>query len=68
MNKGDCEGCATIANIICPWFRKDMNCPCSICLVKMICADMCSLLKKHTDIIYKLRDLKAKECKGDLYD
>ena len=61
MNEKYCEGCATMANTTCSWFRKDMTCPCSICLVKMICVNVCSPLKKHTRIIYKIRDLKAKE-------
>ena len=54
MKIKDCEGCPirrskdeSWNSYNCPWFKKDMICPCSICLVKMMCSDRCSWFVRH---------------------
>ena len=45
MNREDCKGCKTDnPDGSCTWFIKDTKtiCPCSICLIKMICSNSCS--------------------------
>ena len=43
----DCEGCRIRNTDYCMWFEKDLNCPCSICLVKVMCVASCEPLEKH---------------------
>ncbi len=45
MKREDCEGCATLANGACPYFDENLVCPCSICLIKVMCDHMCSSFK-----------------------
>ena len=62
MNDSNCEGCASryytykgvtnirhesIHRIVCGPLPKDESCPCSICLVKMICHDMCEKFNNY---------------------
>jgi hypothetical protein len=48
MKRKDCEGCETISyGDLCPYFDKNLMCPCSICLVKSMCIDSCDLLEEH---------------------
>jgi hypothetical protein len=57
-----CEGCLTYEEIYkqsCNFayvrYDKDvLICPCSICLVKMVCIDACPLLKEHRN---KIREI-----------
>ena len=53
MNIKDCEGCVMSVNVYhyvkCIWFHKNLICPCSTCLVKVMCNDTCDLLEEHTE-------------------
>jgi hypothetical protein len=55
MKVEDCEGCIDNKIEGCIWFEKSLTCPCSICLIKIMCLVPCDLLKKHIDEVYKLR-------------
>lgn len=55
MTKIDCEGCRTRANNYCMWFDEDLFCPCSVCLIKMMCLEACELLNKYITEIDNLR-------------
>jgi len=46
MKKEDCEGCRSYRGK-CLWYDDDLTCPCSICLVKMICIESCELLDDY---------------------
>ncbi len=45
MKMEDCEGCIIYntwnSMSVCPWFHEGMICPCSICLVKVMCNRDC---------------------------
>jgi hypothetical protein len=45
-----CEGCNTNGpDNSCPWFKETIEivCPCSICLVKVMCSGRCGLFIRH---------------------
>ena len=50
---GTCKGCVMAEYIYsyveCVWFSKTLICPCSTCLVKVMCNDTCDLLEAHTE-------------------
>lgn len=48
MKIEDCEGCTIIEYSECSWFSETLICPCSICLVKVVCTDACDLLIDHS--------------------
>lgn len=55
MKKKDCEGCLSINediddNDCCIWFNKGLICPCSICLVKVMCVCYCNPMKEYMKI------------------
>lgn len=52
MNKEDCKGCIVYERDLrfCSWFHKDLICPCSICLVKAMCEDMCEEITVYLKI------------------
>lgn len=52
MKKEDCEGCNSHGNKECMWFEKHSTCPCSTCLIKMMCLVPCDLLIKHINKIH----------------
>jgi len=46
----NCEGCYMYKRCICDKHNDvDMVCPCSICLVKVVCNGSCDLYKKFID-------------------
>ncbi len=40
---------------------KELMCPCSICLVKMVCEHACHLLKEHKKLLKDMSYKKKKE-------
>lgn len=63
----NCEGCRSMwvleDNYVCVLFLEDQdNCPCSICLVKIMCTKMCDEMKlfKPRLTIMRLEDEKRK--------
>lgn len=53
MKIEDCDGCLIYKDLpdgTCRWFRKELTCPCSICLVKVMCTGSCQLMR---DYIYE---------------
>lgn len=57
MNIEDCEGCgASIIGDRCSCFDKRITCPCSTCLIKVMCKVGCNLLWDHLAKIRRLRD------------
>jgi hypothetical protein len=54
-NKEECKGCTILDEAYsCLWFHEDISqCPCSVCLIKVICRRPCDLLDKH---ISKIRN------------
>lgn len=59
MKKEDCEGCHVykyLPDENCRWFREDSTCPCSICLVKVMCTDSCQLIKDYINKEVKPRE------------
>lgn len=46
-NDCDCEGCLDLRNGSCNWFEETLICPCSICIIKVMCKNPCDLLDKH---------------------
>ena len=57
MKIEDCEGCLTLNpnGDKCMWFNKKLICPCSICLIKVMCSTDCKILKKYIDKVYNLK-------------
>jgi hypothetical protein len=55
MNKKDCKGCMLNPAYTCVWFNKNEVCPCSICLVKIMCGIKCDLFVKYQVKIHDLR-------------
>jgi hypothetical protein len=56
MEIKDCKGCIISRddNGLCLWFNEDIGqCPCSICLVKIICINLCDSLDKHISKVRK---------------
>jgi hypothetical protein len=52
MKKKDCEGCLTLDEEVegdCPWYNEDLICPCSICLIKVMCSTYCNQMKEYID-------------------
>lgn len=47
MKRKDCEGCVIIDKNNCSWFEESLTCPCSICLIKVMCTHTCDLLIRH---------------------
>lgn len=49
-----------------PYIPKGLICPCSICLIKVICGNAC---QEFEDFIYKLKEIEGELCrtlfKGD---
>jgi hypothetical protein len=59
-NIKDCEGCAaTRLTSGCPWFSETLICPCSICLIKVMCKVGCDLFWKHATEIRRLKEIKG---------
>ncbi len=52
MKKEDCEGCLTPdkdEEDNCIWYNKELICPCSICIIKVVCLTYCDPMKKYID-------------------
>jgi hypothetical protein len=49
MNREDCEGCKDENKDKdgCSWFNKTVICPCSTCLIKVMCTIPCGLFSRH---------------------
>ncbi len=48
MKIEDCEGCRTIKDrTSCGWYHESLTCPCSICLIKVMCITQCDLLLNY---------------------
>lgn len=60
MNIEDCEGCHT-EHDECLWFSKNLICPCSTCLVKVMCTNSCELLDNHIGLIKEPKILVMKD-------
>ena len=57
MNIEDCEECNTLKwKDICPWYHEDLDCPCSKCLVKMMCSFSCILSIKYGNELQRRED------------
>ena len=56
MKVEDCHGCMVDPSYICVWFNKDEVCPCSICLVKIMCRTSCDLFARYR---VKIHDFKV---------
>jgi hypothetical protein len=54
----DCEGCRTknASGKTCSKFRFNLVCPCSICLIKIMCMEPCDIFDSY---IEKIRNLKG---------
>lgn len=50
MNNKNCEGCLSTIKVdgICSLYKENIVCPCSICLIKVICVVNCELLIGYT--------------------
>jgi len=57
MKKEDCIGCKEhfqYTNEIYRRFKEDIVCPCSICLIKVMCTRGCDLYTEHMDKIIEI--------------
>lgn len=57
-NIEDCEGCIIdppYYTYTCTWFYKNEVCPCSICLIKVMCGTKCDLFESYQVKIHNLR-------------
>ncbi len=53
MKEEDCIGCLDDKEL-CRWFDKFLRCPCSICLIKMVCKHRCEALIEYSKVKDKI--------------
>ena len=66
MKKKDCDGCLVNKNNRlghdgCKWLNTEIACPCSKCLIKVMCSNTCDLFYKHNIRIHKYNNLKEND-------
>ena len=64
IRKKVCEGCVTYAKLnenntcLMPHMKNGIPCPCSQCLIKMVCNEVCAKLEEYGRIRRKKRIVK----------